>query len=466
MAEIVHVVVLMLENRSFDSILGRLYPRSSDFEGLSGQEVNFWNGQEYSVWTSREMTVEAACIPTPDPNESFADMTQQIYGVDNGPPSPATMNGFVANYMQTASNDPRAVMHGFSPERLPVLSTLARSFGVSDLWHASAPNQTWPNRFFLHTGTADGYVNNSPPQFPYLMETIFNLLTRNQRSWRIYHHDFPQTATLARLWSELPDHLYSFEEDFLSDASAGRLPNYSFIEPRYFSDPISRSMPNDQHPPHNVAYGERLVARCYDALRNGPGWKNTLFVILYDEHGGIYDHVPPPAAVPPDNLQPDGFAFDRYGVRVPAVIVSPWVPAGSIIRPPHGCLCPFDHTSIIATLRDLYGLNATLTQRDAQAPTFLHALSLPSPSNEGPRDIALPTINPTDEELHAAHQSPPNALQQSLAQLAANLPKGAANIPAHTNNLTNGVIQVSNLTFNTVEDALACAKEGLERFLS
>ena len=207
------------------------------------------------------------------------------------------MSGFVSNYMKIGTNDPRGVMHGFTPEQLPVISQLARSFGVSDRWHASAPNQTWPNRFFMHTGTAGGYVNNSPTHFPYLMPTIFNRLSKRQRSWRIYFHDVPLTAGLSAILSELPDHLYPFEGAFMSDAMAGRLPNYSFIEPRYFASRILHRMPNDQHPPHNVAYGERLIARCYDALRNGPGWPQTLFIVIYDEHGGLYDHVPPPSAV-------------------------------------------------------------------------------------------------------------------------------------------------------------------------
>src|SRR5216684_2291428 len=326
--DISHVVVLMLENRSFDCMLGRLYPDRPDFDGLTGREVNQWNGRDVPVWSTPSMDPQVACIPTPDPNELFVDMTEQLFGVGNQPPAPPTMAGFVANYMHTPTNDPSAVMHGFTPEQVPVLSALARSFGVSDRWHASAPNQTWPNRFFVHTGTAAGHVNNSPPRFPYEMPTIFNRLTEKQRSWRIYYHDIPQAGTLARIWSELPDHLYLFEEDFMADAMAGRLPSYSFIEPRYFSDPLLRRMPNDQHPPHNVLFAERLIARTYDALRNGPGWEQTLFIITYDEHGGIYDHVVPPAAVPPDDLRSDGFPFDRYGVRVPTVIVSPWLPAG------------------------------------------------------------------------------------------------------------------------------------------
>jgi phospholipase C len=466
MADIAHVVVLMLENRSFDSMLGRLYPGRADFNGLTGQEFNLCDGERVPVWASPEITPEAACIPTPDPNELFSDMTEQIFGQGAQPPSLANMSGFAANYRKALTNDPRNVMHGFTPDQIPVLSDLAKSFGVSDCWHASAPNQTWPNRFFVHTGTAAGYVNNSPAHFPYTMQTIFNRLTLSERSWRIYRHDMPQSATLSAIWSELSDHLYSFEDDFMGDAMAGRLPNYSFIEPRYFSSLILHRMPNDQHPPHNVAYGERLIARCYDALRNGAGWEQTLFIVTYDEHGGLFDHVPPPSAVSPDDRNPDGFKFDRYGVRVPAVLISPWIPPGSVIRPPPGSKYPFDHTSILSTLRKLFDLGEPLTARDAVAPDLLSALSLQSPSNPGPRSLNLPTISPTDQELIAAHQAKPNDLQQSLAHLATNLPAGSASVPAHKASLTAAQAQAIQPNFQTVGEALQQVESGLARFLS
>lgn len=460
-----HVVVLMLENRSFDCMLGLLYPASADFDGLTGRETNLWNGAPVPVWMSPQMDAQAARIPTPDPNELFSDMTDQLFGVGNQPPMPANMSGFAANYMTTPANDARAVMHGFTSEQLPVLSALAKGFGVSDRWHASAPNQTWPNRFFVHTGTAAGYVNNSPTHFPYEMPTIFNRLTAKQRSWRIYHHDIPQTATLSSIWSELPDHLYLFEEDFMADAMAGRLPNYSFIEPRYFSDPLLKRMPNDQHPPHNVLFAERLIARAYDALRNGPGWEQTLFIITYDEHGGIYDHVPPPAAQAPDDLRPDGFAFDRFGVRVPAVIISPWIPAGSVIRPPNGSQHPFDHTSILATLRNLFDLGAPLTKRDEAAPNLLHALTLAGPTNVGPPSLQVPAPDSTNESVMAAHQQPPNHLQQALAEMASHLPAGTANVAQHSAALKSGELAPETPQFATVGAALDHAQAGLDRFL-
>ncbi len=470
MADIAHVVVLMLENRSFDSMLGTLYPAGPGFDGLTGTETNPSPVGPIQVWNCGTLTDAAACIPTPDPGEVFSDMNQQVFNTPGKspttPPGPANMQGFANNYASqtdTPPYDPHAVMHHFTADQVPVLSTLAQSFGVSDCWHASAPNQTWPNRFFAHTGTARGYVNNSPPHFPYLMPTIYDRLNEAGRTWRVYFHDLPQVATLARMWPAA-DHLRGFEESFLADAAQGHLPNYSFIEPRYFSDPLTGHMPNDQHPPHNVAYGERLIARIYDALRRSPCWPRTLFIITYDEHGGLYDHVSPPAAVPPDGHNEEGFAFDRYGVRVPAVIVSPWIAAGSVIRPPAGHAHPFDHTSILATLRNLFALRAPLTARDAAAPDLLHALALPAPTNDGPPALPMPSITPSATELDAAHAAAPNHLQTALAELASHLPIGIADIPQHT--VALGGPARDTPAFATVAQALAHARAGWQAFLN
>ncbi|WP_127904088.1 alkaline phosphatase family protein [Solirhodobacter olei] len=466
MAEIDHVVVLMLENRSFDSMLGRLYPDRSDFAGLKGNETNVVNGKKIRVWTSGGIQEPSFTIPDPDPGESFDDITAQIFGAGNAPPSPATMEGFATNYASIPNATAKDIMHGYSPDQVPVLSTLAQSFGVSDDWFASAPNQTWPNRFFVHTGTASGYVNNMPLHVPYLMETIYNRLSAANRSWRVYFHDMPQVATLSRIWADLPDHLYSFEEHFMADAMAGRLPSYSFIEPRYFSDPLLSRMPNDQHPPHDITYGERLIARCYDAIRNGAAWTRTLFIITYDEHGGLYDHVPPPDAVPPDDLASDGFKFDRYGVRVPAVLISPWIPAGSVVRPPEGSTYPFDHTSIIATVRKLFGITEPLTKRDAVAPDLLHALSLQEPSNVGPANLTVPGTAPRAEEVKAVHQQNANHMQMALSQFADHLPSGSANVLGHLD--ADGAEQLEDdaeKAGSTVGATLDRAKKGLTRFL-
>ncbi len=441
--DIKHVVVLMLENRSFDCMLGALYTGREDFDGLTGAESNVWHKpdgstQTITVWKSDILTPQAACIPNPDPGEYYADIHTQIYGLtDQGQPNPGppAMGGFVDNYMRqppdtSASDppfDPAATMHYFTPDEVPAMSQLARAFGVSDRWHASAPNQTWPNRFFAHTATAAGYINNSPTHFPYTMETVFNRLESVNQTWRVYFHDIPQSATLARLWADIPTHFHHFEEDFARDAAAGRLPAYSFIEPRYFTDTILGVMPNDQHPPHNVSHGDALIARVYNAVRASPGWRNTLLIVTYDEHGGCYDHVVPPAAIPPDDLTPDGVIFNQFGVRVPALIISPWVKPGSVIRP--GGPTPFDHTSISATLGKLFGF-PPLTRRDAAAPNLLDALTGDG-GNDGPESVDVSETTPTTSQVATSAARAPNAMQHALNEAALQLPAAGADIGAH-----------------------------------
>jgi phospholipase C len=421
--EIRHVVVLMLENRSFDCMLGGLRPAGADFDGLTGNESNVWHGnagaeRTIGVWSSADLTPGAATIPDPDPGEKFTDIAVQIAGLGGDAP----MGGFVDNYMRQKAGsvplDARAPMHFFTPGQLPVLSGLARAFAVSDRWFASAPCQTWPNRFFAHCGTAGGAVDNAPDRLPFAMPSVFNRLEEKKLAWRLYFHDFPQAATLSRLWDDVPGNFRRFA-DFARDAAAGTLPEYAFIEPRYFADFLLGVLPNDQHPPHDVAYGERLIAEVYAALRGGPAWRQTLLIITYDEHGGCFDHVPPPPATPPGGPYPDGFRFDRFGVRVPAVIVSPYVRPGSVLRA-RGAT-PFDHTTIIATLRALFGLGP-LTARDAVAPHLLDLLE-DEPANDGPADFAVPEVaTPGAAAMAAERARPSNDLQASLAAAASHLP--------------------------------------------
>jgi len=353
-------------------------------------------------------------------------MNTQLFGmaVVPDPSGAATMSGFVRNYLgQTAksasSYAANAVMHYYTPEQVPVISALARGFAICDRWHASAPCQTWPNRFFAHCATANGYENNDPPHPPYEMPTIFNRLEDAQQPWKIYFHDIPQSLTLSQLWLHL-DH-FRFYAEFQHDARMGTLPAYSFIEPRYFPD---LSLPNDQHPPHVVTLGEQLIADVYNCVRGGPSWTKTLLVITYDEHGGCFDHVPPPVAVPPGGGAAGPFKFDRYGVRVPAVIVSPYIRAGTKFRPPPGKVC--DHTSIIATLLKRFSLGDALTARDAAAPDFASVLVLPEPTNLGPEElVALPFVA-TPVDIALAQTMPLNGVQKGLLQLAAHLPTTVA----------------------------------------
>lgn len=424
-----HVVVLMLENRSFDCMLGKLYRSDPSFEGLRGDETNLWLNQPVKVWpiAGDALDSSSACVPDPDPGELFTDMNEQLFGRPPGPT--ASMSGFVENYMSQTPvpTDCRAPMHYFTPEQVPVISALARAFGVCDQWYASAPCQTWPNRFFVHTGTCLGYVNNSNFPIPFPAPSIFGRLSTCGVGWRVYFHDVPQSIMLEDIWLEALFH-FRFFSTFLSDAANGTLPNYSFIEPLYFTDLFLNNIPNDEHPPHNVLYGEQLIADVYNAVRSSPCWKKTLLIITYDEHGGCFDHMVPPAALPPDANAPNGFVFNRYGVRVPAVIISPYMPPGSRVRamptgvPSVAAPYPFDHTSIIKTLRKLFNLGPQLTDRDEAAPDLLGPLSLNDPDNDGPSRISPSLAKATIDQLKGRGAARPNRMQAALSQMASQLP--------------------------------------------
>ena len=404
-----HFVVLMLENRSFDNLFGQL----PGVNGLTGDETNpNGKGGSVHVWNTPQQPADS-WLPKPDPGELFTDITAQL-GID---PPGRPMSGFAANYV-AQGGQAADIMHYFVPAQVPALSALASSYAVCDEWFASAPCQTWPNRFFVHTGTANGYENNSPPHFPYLMPTIFNALNSvAPNGWEIYYHDFPQALTLSRLWTHL-DRFRPFSE-FLDDAKLGHLPSYSFIDPRYSA---ALDWPNDMHPPHNISYADQLVQQVYDALRASPNWNSTLLIVLFDEHGGCYDHVLPGKAVPPEVPRRDQvFKFDRYGVRIPAVLVSPWIAPGTVLRAPAGQT--FDHTSIISTLRKRFGIDTPLTARDAAAPDVEAVLNLDQPSDEGRQPVQALTAPASDDAaaLQRARLEPLNDFQQALHSTAAHL---------------------------------------------
>jgi phospholipase C len=331
------------------------------------------------------------------------------------------MDGFVRNYLaQQVLNpnenyDAKSVMHYFTPSQVPVLSALAKQFAVCDRWFASAPCQTWPNRWFVHAATADRQENNNPR---HLFEnvTIFNRLElAGIDNWKIYFHDFAQSHTLLQLFF-LGGHFQSYRQ-FQADCQTNTLPAYSFIEPQYFAD--FGHPENDQHPPSVVTLGEQLVADVYNCLRTSRAWRKSLLVITYDEHGGCYDHVAPPAAVPPEQpIADQAFAFDRYGVRVPAVIVSPYVEAGTIFGQ---STVPFDHSSIIATVHKRFGTQP-LTPRDAAAPDLDGVLTLRTPTNIGPPRLRALPYAPSPPTAAAAQRKPLNSMQKALVGVAANLP--------------------------------------------
>jgi phospholipase C len=343
-AAVQHIVQVMLENRSFDHMLGFLYPNKSGpggqpFEGLSGTESNNdTSGKPVAVYQIDTSTPGAYFMPGADPGEGYANTNVQLFGT-GAPPSPpaATMTGFVTSFASAIPYDqrsgrsvltgttPSSIMGMFPPSALPVLSGLARGFAVCDHWYSSVPTETFPNRAFACAATSQGHMNDATSSFT--VQSIFGLMTAHSVSWKIYGYDAePLTRADFPDTMDAPETNFGKFADFQADAAAGQLPAYSFLEPSW------SSTGNSQHPNYDVALGEAFILQVYQAVRNGPGWNNTLLLITYDEHGGCYDHVPPPSgATPPDSTIGEfGFDFTRFGVRVPAVLVSPLIPAGTI----------------------------------------------------------------------------------------------------------------------------------------
>jgi phospholipase C len=332
---------------------------------------------------------------SPDAGHSLLDVNEQLFGTA-AEPLPVTPNnsGFVANYARRPGNTPAAahrVMHCFDPAKLPVLSTLAREFVLCDHWFASVPGQTWPNRFFVHAATSGGFADNQFRHYDF--DTVYHRLHRAGHSWAIYFHDFAHAYTIASLRNPLFVPHFRFAKQFFDDLKHDRLPAYSFIEPRYFD--FLRWKANDQHPPHDMRLGEHLLADVYESLRRSSAWDSSLLVVLFDEHGGLFDHVPPPEAVNPDgNVSANPpFRFDRLGPRVPALLISPRLARGVVESR------TFDHTSIIATARELFALGDPLTARDRAAHTF-HDLLQTSVRTDTPAELTRPP-EPTADAFHA-----------------------------------------------------------------
>ena len=450
-----HVVVLMLENRSFDNMLGWLMHSDrgkQKVNGVAGKELSnpipaFAKPPRglKSIPVGKETVMTH---PNPDPGEEYPHVNTQLYGriipkanrhapfnaqPYNLPagklPQPAPMNGFVLdyiyNFIEIRKRMPRydeykVIMNCFEEASIPVLSTLAKEYAVFDAWFSAVPSHTLCNRSFMHAATSHGYVINSPFYHWLLHDspTIFNRITEKNDpkvTWRVYYDklDIVSLTGLQNptLWQ---DHASNFKymEDFKADAQKGTLPSYSFIDPRLFIDH------NDQHPPlgakiletSSVLAGELLIHDVYDTLRTGARWDNTLLIITFDEHGGCYDHVPPPAAVPPDPDLPThqmNFHFDRLGIRVPTVMISPYIKKGTVISDVH------DHTSILKLVEQRWGLEP-LTERDKHANDFSKVLNLRSPRKDAPEVTPRPY-----QVSEKAREEPLNDLQKGMLMIMA-----------------------------------------------
>ena len=426
-----HIVQLMMENRSFDQMLGFLYESTgnksrtgADYEGLTGGESNPDDmGREIKVFKIDQTAKHPYLMPGADPGEGFFNTNYQLFGTDHpAQGAKPTNRGFVVNFKASIASDlakhykdtlagtePSDIMGMYTPEMLPVMSGLAKGFAVCDQWFASAPTQTIPNRAFAAAATSQGHLDNQVKTFT--CPSIFGRLSKKKIDWAIYGYNRdPMTRLDFTDTMHADERHFGHFRDFENRAAAGTLPAYTFLEPSWGAGG------NSQHPNYDVALGEKLIYDVYYTLRRSPNWNDTLLLITYDEHGGNYDHVAPPwGAVPPDDSVGEfGFDFTRFGVRIPALLISPRIPDGTVFRARRGTI---DHTSVLKTLELRWGL-APLTARDKAAPDLGDVLKLATPRTDDPlMGVQIPVTN-----IPHPNSSQPSVIEKLHAAKVALLP--------------------------------------------
>nr|DAD34225.1 TPA_asm: hypothetical protein HUJ06_004865 [Nelumbo nucifera] len=380
------IVILVLENRSLDHMLGWMKKSiNPSINGVTGKECN-----PVSTQTPQSQSIcftDNAEFVDQDPGHSFEAVQEQVFGSSLIP----SMSGFVEQALTMSSNLSDTVMKGFEPKSVPIYASLVHEFAIFDRWFSSIPGPIQPNRLFVYSAM-------SPTGYP--QKTIFDSLHENGLDFGIYFQNIPTTLFYRNLRKlKYIFKFHQFDLKFKKHAREGKLPSLTVIEPKYFD---LKGLPaNDDHPSHDVANGQKLVKEVYETLRSSPQWNQTLLVITYDEHGGFFDHVKTPYVNVPN---PDGntgpapyfFKFDRLGVRVPTIMVSPWIKKGTVISGPNGPTpdSEFEHSSIPATIKKMFNLSSNfLTHRDAWAGTFEQVVGeLTSPRTDCPE--VLPDVAP------------------------------------------------------------------------
>jgi len=459
-----HVVLVLFENRSLDNMLGQLYGPGDGktFEGILGKNLS----NPVPSWAEHQPPDGSGVVkahvgtdmdaPCPDSGEEWYHTNTQLFNVLDesnrfaGPdtmqapwnvPAPGaipTMDGFVTDYIswftwemgrQPTYDEYAQIMQCYAPEQVPVLSGIAREFGVFDHWFSEVPSQTFMNRSFWTAATCTplptGGTINSPSSHwmkDNTSETIFDRLEAHGRTWKVYIKE-PAPASFTgfihwpRLKERFATNFVPFEE-FKKDAANGTLPDFALIEPNLLlghgdyhpaeGASLIKGMDLPIDPPSAIMSGEVFLEELFETYRSMQSptgsnvWNTTLF-IGWDEPGGTFDHVAPGAVPPPDASAPAGqlgFTFDRSGYRVPAIVVSPWVEPGSVFNDEHR------HTSMIATLRKVWGLGDAFTQRDAAAKPIDYVFSRETPTD--PEQWNVPQARPLSQaqlDFHAVDRT-------------------------------------------------------------
>ena len=374
-----HIVVLMLENRSFDHMLAATTFASSVKQATVSDSNPGVNGPPTKVTFNATAGIDAG------PDHTHLGVMRQLTGIKPPKKPPfftkpyaVTNSGFIASFEDEAGqHKPPVKNYGAhimmcQPEsNVPVLSTLAKRFAVCDQWFSSVPGQTWPNRNYVHAGTSDGTDNNTKRW--YNNPTIFGTIINAKKNYRVYTDGLPECLAFRDLWLDklLRGKFSDYNERFAKDVSSNNLAEYVFIEPNHFGKNASTQHPDNPANARSFYAGEALIKSVYDTLASNPFiWSSTLLIITYDEHGGFYDHEAPPQRVarPDKKVSPEGFEFDMLGVRVPTVLVSPWIREGAVDS------TIYDHSSIPHSVRELFAPDAKpLSKREAVSNTVWSA---------------------------------------------------------------------------------------------
>lgn len=412
-----HVFVLILENRAFDQMLGcfkQLYPELDGIDPLSPRVNEDSDGHVYQQAPTTERMMFF------DPHHEVPHVAVQLSDHNSG-----FVRDFSESYPESDAKS-RAFIMGYYPlDFLPALHSLGRNFTICDRWFSCLPGPTWPNRFFALTGTSNGRVNMPDDgthkadlrgYFQQTQATLFDRLNDRGIHWKVYFHDVPQTTVLVNQREPHNAARYFYIDEFFEDARGfeSEFPQFCLVEPDYLG-----FGQNDDHPPHDIMRGEKLIADVYNAIRaNETLWKSTLLIVFYDEHGGFYDHVEPPTAIPPDDHH-DEYSFDRFGVRVPAILVSPWVDARVEST-------QFDHTSVLKYLIEKWNLDP-LGRRAAAATSIGVAIRGKSPREDTISRIELTPeqLDPPDPNADEAAAAYPSMHQTALKLLATYLKEEA-----------------------------------------
>ena len=381
LSSIGHVVVLMQENRSADSYLAQLNATQPAYEA----EPTTGNPNPIGPGTIVPFHKTMLC-ETSDLNHSWNGEHQAW---DNG-----AMDGFTAaNDINSANSDPSdptgsRAMGYYTKAELPYYYSLFNTFATGDRYFQSVLSQTFPNRFYLLAGTSFGHIrNDSPPSGGFPNKTIFELLGNAHVSWKIYESQFAFGELFSYVQKHAKNHVFPISQYYL-DAQHGTLPSVSFVDPIFIAAP---NVETDEHPPSNVQVGQSFAYGVINSLEQSPNWKHSALFLTYDENGGFYDHVAPPAAAAPDGIAPmltpgDTVAgFNQLGPRVPVVVVSPFARAHYVSHVVH------DHTSITRFIETRFNL-PSLTARDAAADPMLEFFDFANPPFKSAPAFPAPSV--------------------------------------------------------------------------